>query len=121
MARRQTPVLRNLDDPLRILGFLSLRSCGLVLLFFAGAHALEALFGLLSLLFGTWAFLVELAASGMLAVLLSVAERADDEHLVPSAIRYLLARPWAVLYSGGKAAHDRRPERERILDGSFSS
>jgi hypothetical protein len=119
VARRQTPVLRNLDDPLRILGFLSLRSCGLVLFFFAGLHALEALFGLLSLVFGTWAFLAELGASGVLAVLLSVAERADDEHLVPSAIRYLLGRPWTVLYSGGRADHHRRPELQRILDAPF--
>ena len=38
MARRQTAVLRNLDDPLRVLGLLSLRSCGLVLFLFAALH-----------------------------------------------------------------------------------
>ena len=110
MARRQTPVLRNLDDPLRVLGLLSLRSCGLVLFFFAALHSLEAVTGIVSLLTGTWAFLAELAASAGLAVVLSVAERTDDEHLVPSAIRYYLSRPAGLLYSGGKAAQGHRLE-----------
>jgi hypothetical protein len=120
MARRQTAVLRNLDDPLRVLGFISLRSCGLVLFFFAAAHSMEALFGLISLVFGTWAFLVELGAAGALAVVLSLAERADDEHFVPSAIRYFLSRPWAVLHSGATAHHHRRPEIQRVFDAARS-
>jgi hypothetical protein len=117
MARRQTPVLRNLDDRLKVLGFLSLRSCGLVLIAFAAVHGVEALFGLVSLLVGTWAFLLELGLAAALGVVLHIAERADDEHLVPSALRYLLDRPWAVLYSGGRAEHQHRGERERILHG----
>jgi hypothetical protein len=107
MARRQTSVLRNLDDPLRVLGFLSLRSCGLVLLFFAGLHSLEAVFGVVSVVFGSWAFLVELGATALLAVGLSIAERTDDEYLVPSALRYYLTRPRTTLYSGGRADHGR--------------
>jgi hypothetical protein len=118
MARRQTTVLRNLDDPLRVLGFLSLRSCGLVLVFFAALHSLEALLGVMSLLAGSWAFLAEIGATGLLAVGLSIAERTDDEHLVPSAIRYYLSRPHAVLYSGGRAEHDRGHRLEHILDAS---
>ena len=115
MARRQTLVLRNLDDPLKVLGFLSLRSCGLVLIVFAALHGVEALFGLVSLLVGTWAFLVELGLAAALGVLLHIAEGADDEYLVPSALRYFLDRPWTVLYSGGRAEHQLHGERERIL------
>src|SRR5262245_12066781 len=115
MARRQTPVLRNLDDPLRVLGLLSLRSCGLVLLVFAAIHGVEAVTGLVSLLTGGWAFLAELLAAAAVGFVLSVAERTDDEHLVPSALRFYLSRPGAVLYSGGQAA----PEHglERVFDG----
>jgi hypothetical protein len=115
MARRQTPVLRNLDDPLRVLGLLSLRSCGLVLFLFAAVHAVEAVTGLLSLLTSGWAFLAELVAAGGAAVVLSVAERTDDEHLVPSALRFYASRPGSVLYSGGKAT----PSRE--LEGVFNA
>jgi hypothetical protein len=111
MARRQTPVLRNLDDPLRVLGLLSLRSCGLVLFFFAALHGVEATTGLVSLLTSGWAFLAELVAAGAVAVLLSVAERTDDEHLVPSALRFYLGRPGSALYSGGKATPSHGLER----------
>src|SRR5262249_10951032 len=115
MARRQMPVLRNLDDPLKVLGFLSLRSCGLVLIAFAALHGTEALLGLMSLPVGSWAFLVELGLAAALGLVFHIAERADDEHLVPSALRYFLDRPWTVLYSGGRAEHQIRGERERIL------
>jgi len=116
MARRQTLVLRNPDDPLKVLGFLSFRSCGLVLIAFAALHGVEALFGLASLLVGTWAFVVELGLAAALGVVLHIAERADDEHLVPSALRYFLDRPWSVLYSGGRAEHQLRSEREWIFN-----
>src|SRR5262245_10862081 len=115
MARRQTPVLRNLDDPLRVLGLLSLRSCGLVLFAFAALHGVEAASGLLTVLTGGWAFLAELLVAAAVAFVLSVAERTDDEHLVPSALRFYLSRPRTVLYSGGRAAplHG----LERVFDG----
>jgi hypothetical protein len=98
MARRQTPVLRNLDDPLKVFGLLSLRSCGLVLVFFSALYAVETALGLLSLAFRSWAFLAQIGLSGLLAIGLSVAERMDDEHLVPSAVRFFLRR--RVFYSG---------------------
>jgi hypothetical protein len=100
MPRRQTPVLRNLDDPLRVLNLLSLRSCGLVLISYAVANALEVAVGLFTFLFGGFAFLGELAVAALVFIGLVLAERADDEHWVPSAIRYYLSRPWGALYSG---------------------
>src|SRR6266699_3536216 len=81
MKRRQSECFRNLDDPLKIFSLLTFKSCGLVLLFYAGAVATELLFG----------------------ALLAYTERHDDEHLVPSAIRYYASRRWRVLYGGARA------------------
>jgi hypothetical protein len=103
MTRRQSECYRNLDDPLKILSLLTVKSCGLVLLFYGWAVAGELLFGLWSLLFGDWSFLAQIGAAGVLAAGLAYAERHDDEHLVPSAIRYYASRRWRVLYSGARA------------------
>ena len=62
MTRRQSECYRNLDDPLKILSLLTVKSCGLVLLFYGGAVASELLFSLWSLLFGDWSFLAQIAA-----------------------------------------------------------
>jgi hypothetical protein len=102
MTRRQSECYRNLDDPLKILSLLTVKSCGLVLLFYGGTVASELLFGLWSLLFGDWSFLAQIGAAGVLAACLAYAERHDDEHLVPSAIRYYASRRWRVLYSGAR-------------------
>src|SRR6266581_4567479 len=67
MKRRQSECFRNLDDPLKIFSLLTVKSCGLVLLFYAGAVATELLFGLWSLLFREWSFLAQLGAAGPLA------------------------------------------------------
>ncbi len=106
MTRRQSECFRNLDDPLKIFSLLTVKSCGLVLLFYAGTVASELLFGLCSLFFGRWSFLGQIAATLAVGMVLAYAERHDDEHLVPSAIRYYVSRPWRVLYSG---AHVERP------------
>jgi len=103
MTRRQSECYRNLDDPLKILSLLTVKSCGLVLLFYGGAVGSELLFSLWSLLFGDWSFLTQIGAAGLLAACLAYAERHDDEHLVSSAIRYYASRRWRVLYSGGRA------------------
>jgi hypothetical protein len=100
MARREAPVLRNLDDPLRVLGLLSLRSCGLVFLGYGTAAGLELVFGVFSAVFGSLAFLGELALAGLLGLFLGLAERGDDEHLVPSAIQYHLERPEGAVWGG---------------------
>ena len=102
MNRRQSECFRNLDDPLRIFSLLTVRSCGLVVLFYGLAVGTELLFGLWSLFFGGWSFLAQLAAALLFAVALVYAERHDDEHLVPSAIRYYASRRWRVLYSGAR-------------------
>jgi hypothetical protein len=109
MPRRQSPVLRNLDDPLRVLNLLSLRSCGLVVVSYGAANALELALGLFTRAFGSLAFLGELGLAALVGMGLALAERADDEHLVPAAIRYYATRPWRVLYSGVA----REPQRRR--------
>ena len=101
MTRRKSECLRNLDDPLKVFSLLTIKSCGLVFLVFAAAAASELVFGLWSLVFGAWSFLAQLGAAGLFAVALALAERHDDEHLVPSAIRYYASRRWRTLYSGG--------------------
>ena len=103
MTRRQSECYRNLDDPLKILSLLTARSCGLVLLFYGGMVASELLFRLWSLLFGDWSFVAQIGAAALLAACLAYAERHDDEHLVPSAIRYYASGRWRVLYSGARA------------------
>ncbi len=120
MKRRQSECFRNLDDPLKIFSLLTVKSCGLVLLFYAGAVLSELLFGLFSLLVGDWSFLAQIGASALLGVILAFAERHDDEHLVPSAIRYYVSRRWRVLYSGGRAhAYAGHPLEELVQGGPW--
>jgi hypothetical protein len=102
MTRRHSECFRNLDDPLKIFSLLTVKSCGLLLMFYAGAVASELLFGLCSLLFGDWSFLGQLGLTFLLGAFLVFAERHDDEHLVPSAIRYYVSRRWRILYSGAR-------------------
>jgi len=100
MTRRQSECFRNLDDPLKVFSLLTVKSCGLVLLFYAAMLLLELLFGVFSLLFDDLSFVAQLGAALMLGAVLVHAERQDDEHLVPAAIRYYASRRWRVLYSG---------------------
>ena len=97
MTRRQSECFRNLDDPLKVFSLLTVKSCGLVLLFYASTVLLELLFGLFTLLFGGWSFLAQIGSALVLAAVLAHAERQDDEHLVPAAIRYYASRRWRVL------------------------
>ena len=117
MTRRKSECFRNLDDPLKVFGFLTLKSCGIVLLFYAAAVATELVFGLWSLLFGPWSFLGQLAGAALLAVALAFAERHDDEHLVPSAIRYYVSRRSLVLYGGACADDFRGHSLEGLVTG----
>ena len=117
MTRRQSECFRNLDDPLKVFSLLTVKSCGLVLLFYGGLVASELLFGLCSLFFGPWSFLAQIAGAVLLAAVLAYTERHDDEHLVPSAIRYYVSRRWRVLYSGARAyAYDGHP-LEAVVEG----
>lgn len=109
MPRRQTDVLRNLDDPLKVLGVLTFRSCGLVFIVFAGSVGLDLVTGLLSVLppkdLGlVWALSLTAGAAAGLAY----AERHEDQHLVPSAIAYYASRPWRVIYSGATIERSHR-------------
>jgi hypothetical protein len=117
MTRRRSDCLRNLDDPLKVFSLLTIKSCGLVLLFYAGAVASELVFGLWSLFFGPWSFLAQLGAAGLLAIALAFAEKHDDEHLVPSAIRYYASRRWLVLYSGARGDDYKGHRLEALVAG----
>jgi hypothetical protein len=117
MKRRQSECFRNLDDPLKIFSLLTVKSCGLVLLFYAATVVTELLFGLWSLLFAEWSFLAQLGAAALLGVVLAYAERHDDEHLVPSAIRYYVSRRWRVLYSGARADRYAGHPLEGLVEG----
>jgi hypothetical protein len=120
MKRRQSECFRNLDDPLKVFSLLTVRSCGLVLLFYAGTVLSELLFGLCSLFFGGWSFLAQIGASALVGVVLAFAERHDDEHLVPSAIRYYASGRWRVLYSGGRGqAYAGHPLEELVEGGPW--
>jgi hypothetical protein len=117
MTRRHSECFRNLDDPLKILSLLTVKSCGLVLLFYGGTVAAELLFGLCSFLFGDWSFLAQLGAAAVVAVALALAERQDDEHFVPAAIRYYASRRWRVLYSGGRSDRYAGHPLEELVEG----
>ncbi len=103
--RRRTEVLRNLDDPLK-LGPLTVRSWGVVLLCFSALAALEQLTGLLSLLppfrLGMLWEVLGAAATGLVLIYV---ERHEDEHFVPSLIRFYASRPGRFVY--GAATNER--------------
>ena len=120
MARRQSEVLRNLDDSLRILNVLTLRSCGLVVVFYSLCFALELAFGLFSLLFGAAGFFVPIALAAAVAASLSWVEKHDDEHYVPSALRFLVERPWRFVYGAAAMAPVVRGRVEDVLRTSRS-
>lgn len=117
MTRRKSECFRNLDDPLKVFSLITVKSCGLVLIFYACAVATELVFGLWSLLLAHWSFLGQIGAAGVLAVVLVLAERHDDEHLVPSAIRYYASRRWAYLYGGACVDRYEGHPFERTVQG----
>jgi hypothetical protein len=104
-VRRQTGVLRNLDDPLK-LGPLTVRSWGVVLVAFSVLAAVDQLTGLLSLLPPFRLGMVwEVLGAAATALTLAYMERHEDEHFVPSLIRFYLSRPERFVYSA--AANER--------------
>jgi hypothetical protein len=117
MTRRQSECFRNLDDPLKIFSLLTVKSCGLVFLFYGATIASELVFGVWTLLFGGWSFLAQLGAAMVLAALLFYAERNDDEHLVPSALRYYASRRWRVVYAGAGRDQYRGNPISRVVKG----
>ena len=117
MTRRRSECFRNLDDPLKVFSLITVKSCGLVLMFYAAAVAAELVFGVWTLAFGPWSFLGQIGASGLLAIALVLAERHDDEHLVPSAIRYYASRRWAHVYSGACSGRYEGHGLERKIQG----
>jgi hypothetical protein len=108
--RRRSEVFRNIDDSLKVMGALSMKSLGLLFVLYAISYVLDVAFGFWKLLFGHAGVLVELLVFAAVAAALSYAERQDDEHLVPAMLRFYLSRPWTVLYSG--AAPDGWPRHD---------
>ena len=117
MARRQTHVLRNLDDTLKVFNLLSVRSCGLVVLVYAACYAAELVFHAFTLVFRGFAPLSQFGVAAVAVGALAWIERHEDEHFVPSVIAYWRARPWRVLYAAGLAEPYVPPAVERILRG----
>lgn len=117
MNRRQSECYRNLDDPLKVFSLLTVKSCGLVLLFYAVLVMSELLFGLCSLFFGAWSFLAQIGAAFVFGAMLAFTERHDDEHLVPSAIRYYASRRSRVLYSGARSENYLGHALEALVEG----
>ena len=77
--------------------------------------ALDQILGIWTLAFGQWAVLAELGMTAAAGAVLRFVERHDDEHYVPSAIQYLLDRPWRVLYAAGAPEDFRGHRLERVL------
>ena len=115
--RRQTEVLRNLDDALK-LGPLTVRSWGVVMLSFSALAALEQLTGLLSLLppfrLGMLWEVFGAAATGLALVYV---ERHEDEHYVPSLIRFHASRPGRFVYGAAVSERFRGHPLEHVLRG----
>ena len=106
--RRQSEVLRNIDDTLLVFNFLSVRSLMLSISAYLIAWGLLDLFALIGN-----PFLVIHVFIAVVMLLLAWAERHDDEHLVPSAIRYYVRR--YPLYSG--AVHEPQVSLEEVFGG----
>jgi hypothetical protein len=114
-VRRQTEVLRNLDDPLK-LGPLSVRSWGVVLLSFSVLAALEQLTGLLSLLPPLrLGMLWEVIGAVTTGLSLVVVERHEDEHFVPSLLRFYASRPERFVYGAAANEHFSGHPLERLV------
>ena len=114
---RQTEVLRNIDDTLRVFNLLTLKSCGLVVLVYAGCYSAELTLRLFTMIFGPLASLAQFVVAGMAGAALSWVERHEDEHFVPSAIDYFRQRPWRIIYSSGLAQWQPCAAMERVLRG----
>ena len=117
MARRQTQVLRNLDDHLKVFNLLTVKSCGLVVLVYAGCYAAELLLGAFTWMFGAFASISQFLVAGAAAMALAWVERHEDEHYVPSILAYWRDRPWKTLYAAGYVEPHVPGAIERLLRG----
>lgn len=114
-GRRQNRVLRNLDEPLKLFGLLTTKSCGLLLSFYSGCYVLDVAFGVWTWMFGELSLLGLLGLTGVVGIVLVHVERHEDEHHVPGMIRFYLARPGRFVYSGAKSDDFRGHELDRVL------
>jgi hypothetical protein len=108
--RRRSEVLRNLDDPLKVMGLLTPRSCMVLGVLFLAGFVVMLLAGAL----GFVNMVLLLALLGTLAAALAIAEKQTDEHHLWAGSRYFLSGRARVLYSGGYRPH-RRPHATDLL------
>ena len=122
MARRLSAVHRNLDDPLK-LGPLAPRSWGIVMVAFALLQLEERLLGFLSVLPPrNGGFLWMLVIVSALVAWLAYVERHEDQHHIPSALRFHLSRPDRYVYSAAAADHrESRPLDDVLAKGRVLS
>ena len=82
MARRSRPVRKLLDEPLKVAGLLTLRSCGVVFCVYGVCYfVLELMFGLWSRLLGGWSLFGPIACAVAVGAILRLAEVNVDDFL----------------------------------------
>jgi hypothetical protein len=109
--RRRSEVLRKLDDPLKVLGVFTPRSCMLLAgVYVGGLLCLLAVNGLT--LTNTFGLLLLVAVLGLTVAAI---EKQTDEHYVWAALRYLTSQRWRYVYSGGYRPPYRLHESELLL------
>ena len=113
--RRQSEVLRNLDDRLRVFGLLSFKSLLLLVALYQLNVAVDLLTGFWRAAFGRFGILLETALFAGLGLLLAIVERQDDEHLVPAMVRYGIERPWRWIFTGFAADGWKPPRLDWIV------
>jgi hypothetical protein len=108
-GKRLADTMRNLDDSLKIFNFITLKSAGVVLVFFGGTWLLDMLTGCWDLIFGMgWGFMAHKLATAFIALCLHWVEKQEDEFYVPSAIVHYATRPWRYIYSGAYDTYQKR-------------
>jgi hypothetical protein len=124
MARRGRPVRKLLDEPLKVAGLLTLRSCGVVFCVYGVCYfVLELVLGLWSRLLGAWSLFGPISCAIAVGAVLRVAEAFDDEHAVPSALRFFLSRRTRHVYAAGRSEGftPHAPEPLDVVRGAVAS
>jgi hypothetical protein len=101
MARRERVVKKLLDEPLKVLDLLTVRSCALVLFAFVATYLVGLLSGLWTRMGGHWGTLGPLVVAVPLAFVLRLVEANEDEHVAFAAIRFYLSRRTRCLFTAG--------------------
>lgn len=103
MARRTRPVRKLLDEPLKLLGLLTLRSAAwAVVVYCLNYFVLELVFGVWSAMFGPLAaLLAPLGVALLVACVLGLVESYEDQHAFGAAVRFHWDGQSRIVYSAG--------------------